>query len=134
VSVGDYLLNLTPDHPKGRDWIEEMFRSFSNDGGSLVSSAVYTYIFIYTRLYIYIYIYICIFIYIYIYIYTHIYIYIYIYISTHINIHISIQDKNNGSGGYLEYIFKYAAEQLAGVDLSKPETSLRCVLLIYEHQ
>ena len=65
LSVADYLNITTPDNPHGRDDIESMFRSYSVDGRSLITSV----------------------------------------------------DSNGSSGGYLEHIFRYAAEQLAGVDL-----------------
>ena len=65
LSVADYLNQTTPDNPHGRDDIESMFRSYSLDGRSLITSV----------------------------------------------------DSNGSSGGYLEHIFRYAAEQLAGVDL-----------------
>ena len=65
LSVADFLNQTTPDNPHGRDDIESMFRSYSLDGKSLITSV----------------------------------------------------DSNGSSGGYLEHIFRYAAEQLAGVDL-----------------
>ena len=65
LSVSDYLNQITPDNPHGRDNIESMFRSYSPDGRALVSSV----------------------------------------------------DSNGSSGGYIEHIFRYAAEKLAGVDL-----------------
>ena len=65
LSVSDYLNQITPDNPHGRDNIESMFRSYSPDGRALVSSV----------------------------------------------------DSNGSSGGYIEHIFRYAAEKIAGVDL-----------------
>jgi iron only hydrogenase large subunit-like protein len=65
ISVSDYLNQITPDNPHGRDNIESMFRSYSSDGRALVSSV----------------------------------------------------DSNGSSGGYIEHIFRYAAEKVAGVDL-----------------
>ena len=65
ASTVDYLTNIIPDSPFGRDEIESLFRSYSSDGLSLVAAA----------------------------------------------------DSNSSSGGYLEHIFRYAAEQIAGVNL-----------------
>ena len=65
ASTVDYLTNIIPDSPFGRDGIESLFRSYSSDGLSLVAAA----------------------------------------------------DSNSSSGGYLEHIFRYAAEQIAGVNL-----------------
>ena len=65
VSGGEYLLNLTPDSPHGRDEIESMFRSYSPDGKAFVSAV----------------------------------------------------DSNGSSGGYLEHIFRFAAERLGGINL-----------------
>jgi iron only hydrogenase large subunit-like protein len=65
LSVSDYLNQITPDNPHGRDNIESMLRSYSPDGRALVSSV----------------------------------------------------DSNGSSGGYIEHIFRYAAEKLAGVNL-----------------
>jgi iron only hydrogenase large subunit-like protein len=65
VSGGEYLLNLSPDSPHGRDEIESIFRSYSPDGKAFVSAV----------------------------------------------------DSNGSSGGYLEHIFRFAAERLGGVNL-----------------
>ena len=65
LSVSDYLNQITPDNPHGRDHIESMLRSYSPDGRALVSSV----------------------------------------------------DSNGSSGGYIEHMFRYAAEKIAGVDL-----------------
>ena len=65
ASTFDYLKNVIPDSPFGRDEIESLFRSYSSDGLSLVAAA----------------------------------------------------DSNSSSGGYLEHIFRYAAERIAGVNL-----------------
>ena len=65
LSAVEYLENINPDLPYGCDEIESLFRSYSTDGRTLVSSA----------------------------------------------------DANNGSGGYLEHIFRFAAEKLSGVNL-----------------
>lgn len=65
VSAGDYLLNLHPDSPHGRDEIESIFRSYSPDGKAFVSAV----------------------------------------------------DSNGSSGGYLEHIFRFAAERLGGINL-----------------
>lgn len=65
ISTSEYLKNIVPDSPFGRDEIENLFRSYSADGLSLVAAA----------------------------------------------------DSNSSSGGYIEHIFRYVAEQIAGINL-----------------